>query len=106
VSGHTPGPWEVCSDGAGWYIEAMPEREHSLAHISSPEWQESPDTSIDEAEANARLIASAPELLEACKMIVEYDEDVEESGGEFLRLYIKALNAARAAIAKATGEPA
>ena len=62
LRGFTPGPWEVDSDGAGWYIEAIPERGHSLACISSPAWQDEPDTSVDEAEANAALIAAAPSM--------------------------------------------
>ena len=62
LRGFTRGPWEVDSDGAGWYIEAIPERGHSLACISSPAWQDEPDTSLDEAEANAALIAAAPSM--------------------------------------------
>jgi hypothetical protein len=104
MSKHTPGPWHVrVFDGSQWSIDA----EGDLTLAQACQIRPLPlDRKQEERTANARLIASAPELLEACKMIVEYDEDVEESGGEFLRLYIKALNAARAAIAKATGEPA
>ena len=60
---HTPGPWTVTADGAGWYIECAPERGHSVAYIMAEIGEEDPDTSDDEKEANARLIAAAPDLL-------------------------------------------
>jgi hypothetical protein len=47
-------------------------------------------------EANARLIAAAPELLEACKAMIDYYGSASAN--------VEALTAARAAIAKATGE--
>lgn len=52
-----------------------------------------------EADANARLIAAAPELLEAALKAEELLSPFQESGwlGE------KALDLVRAAIAKATG---
>lgn len=111
---HTPGPWAVDSDGAGWYIEATPERGHSLAFIASPEFQEEPDTSASEACANARLIAAAPDLLETLIWMVENDETFEgdtplpdhhgATWNEINAYWIAGLNKARAAIAKATGE--
>ena len=77
LRGFTPGPWEVDSDGAGWYIEAIPERGHSLACISSPAWQDEPDTSVDEAEANAALIAAAPSMHAELTSRRARDKDVE-----------------------------
>jgi hypothetical protein len=49
-------------------------------------------------EANARLIAAAPDLLEALKVLADYLD--ERSGDNECR----PLENARAAIAKATGE--
>ena len=97
---HTPGPWAVDSDGSGWYIEATPERGHSLAFIASPEFQEEPDTSASEAEANARLIAAAPDLLEALQWLVDILPDPDLDNDELQRTWTRR---ARAAIAKATG---
>ena len=76
---HTPGPWEVddrlitaqCSDDDGEYVEVV-----AQAHVP----------------ANARLIASAPELLAALERIAELSYDSE------------ATRVAREAIAKARGE--
>lgn len=56
------------------------------------------------AEANARLIAAAPDLAEACRMFVEsYDID---AGTYALGKLYEAREAARAALAKARGETA
>ncbi len=72
---HTPGPWIVTKEnGGGWpgHRIAMPGRMRDGARTvaityrqnSEPEW-------VAEDEANARLIAAAPELLEALEDIIE-----------------------------------
>lgn len=59
---HTPGPWEV----NGYAIEAVDE--------TDPTWSifiasvEDIDDEYGNTDANARLIAAAPELLEACEV--------------------------------------
>ncbi len=57
MSEHTPGPWEWDSDGhiyrEPWTEEADPAICKVNIHVSS-------------GEANARLIAAAPDLLAAC----------------------------------------
>lgn len=59
---------------------------------------------IAEAEclANGRLIAAAPELLEALRWIVKY-ADSEPDGGEKVEMHRANVERARAAIAKAEG---
>ena len=91
MSGYTPGPWSydrqyrrlMGPDGKDLYIEGG-------AHWAT--------TRDPEAEANSRLIAAAPELLEALKEVVTHwaDETDENDWPEFDR--------ARKAIAKATGK--
>ena len=54
---------------------------------------------VSECRANARLIAAAPELLEALKMVVRHGSAVQHSD----QLMFEVLSAARAAIAKAEG---
>lgn len=89
---HTPGPWrlwgkadpsQVISDATGFIAQTLGGND----------------------EANARLIAAAPELLEALKNL---DEAYCRSGGPLTRAERnedrKRLIAARAAIAKATRE--
>jgi hypothetical protein len=88
---HTPGPWQVDQDGAGWYIESNPERDHSIAFGRWADQEEAPDANDNEKLANARLIAAAPDLLAAC---IEVASGYSTRGSEM----------ARAAIAKATGE--
>lgn len=104
MAGHTPGPW---------YIEPTGERtcngptvsidQSPLKIVARPDWH----LDHEEYMANARLIAAAPDLLEAlhdCLTIVqdEYDEDPEP---EDLTSWKRAIDAARAAIAKATEQP-
>jgi len=55
---HTPGPWEVFESHTGIYILDSAEQ----AAVCKLEW-------CLEAEANARLIASAPELLAVLKRL-------------------------------------
>lgn len=103
---HTPGPWTLTADGAGWYIECSPERGHSVAYIRAEIGEEDPDTSDDEKEANARLIAAAPELLEALQAVSRSfptDRDMRDAGWERaeIDLACRDYEAARAAISKA-----
>lgn len=87
---HTPGPWVLFGDGELRQLIIMPAgRPGEIAAVQFPT-----DTSRDaEYDANAHLIAAAPELLAALKAVVAVaDRRTDE------------FDAARAAIAKATGE--
>ena len=84
---HTPGPWKhgegVCNHKV--YSVAQPEKDEIVrCYGDTPE----------EAEANVRLIAAAPELLEALRKI----ERMPWPNGESPYALV-----ARSAIAKATG---
>ncbi len=90
MSKHTKGPWtasgfdeeytdQINIKGDGFYVAAAI-------------WMGNPG----EQEANARLIAAAPELLEALEAVLQQVDD--DSSYEEMRADI------RAAIAKATGE--
>lgn len=103
MSKHTPGPWIGAGPSFG---DPLPR----YTTVIVTEWEESDNLVIcelpfnhhdDENEANARLIAAAPELLEALKALIEnvgscicYDESEREC---------KAWAMAEAAIAKAEG---
>ena len=91
MSKHTPGPWIAQKDPNA---------------ISVDDWcigiENAPiDYIAICSERNASLIASAPDLLEALKSCAAVcaGEEMSKSG------LIRALEQARAAIAKATGEP-
>ncbi len=65
---HTPEPWPIQDEYEGSIPIDSP--------VSSTGYDESMEIcrvskQIDEAQANARLIASAPDLLEACKAAYE-----------------------------------
>lgn len=59
---HTPGPWKIGTEGYRVYGGS-----YGVAAIEGTSGAAS-----KEAEANARLIASAPELLAACEMALEH----------------------------------
>jgi hypothetical protein len=83
---------------------------HACLYADYPSKGNPPD---DELEANARLIASAPDLLEACKTIVAWDDaennaeawekDQGAAWRERQQLCALAFDLARSALAKATG---
>lgn len=78
-TGHTPGPWRVEKKHGLWAVHANDgNREYLFQH-----------------EANARLIAAAPELLVALVALVECPDYRGRKTHE--------MTAARAAIAKALG---
>ena len=94
---HTPGPWEA-RKGAGWYVArpryggaTLAVGMEAVTLVTSPSETQWNDDA--ESEANARLIAAAPDLLEALENLIEWEWKI--SG---------LIKNARAAIAKARGE--
>jgi hypothetical protein len=102
---HTPGPWsalpEKLLDGRhiGGRSPQVVRNGQSIAKVMRSLDARIKDGASAEAEANARLIAAAPELFEALMYIVN---DAEP--GEDARLTTAGYNLACAAIAKASGE--
>ena len=115
MSNHTPGPWFA----SGRYIGTFNHKSAIGECRSASEcWSDD-----EPASANARLIAAAPELLEACQTFAEWlrreDEGFPEEirfntpegeakwrewYGENLRVCALAMEQARSAIAKARGD--
>ena len=95
---HTPGPWE--RDGE--YVQQAGQTEVGICSVLNMDeggnkgWYHGPVT-----QANARLIAAAPELLEALEPFVK-----RSCSDETITLVLKTADVARAraAIAKAKGE--
>ena len=79
---HTPGPWESTLGASGCQAVEAEDGTVVASYVS---------------EANARLIASAPDLLEALESLV-----ANLAEGDFISE--TRIDAARAAIAKAAGE--
>jgi hypothetical protein len=80
---HTPGPWHTAGD-QGVQIRSQRDQIAKVWTMRGNEWK-----------ANARLIAAAPELLEALKDMIVLQAGTSSDPVETLRK-------ARAAIAKAT----
>ena len=90
---HTPGPWTI---GNGDDLQEGHVSIDALDHgaLAQVVWKMIDDDHSPRCEANARLIAAAPELLEIAKQCAAHFVDTDAPLG----------SAARAAIAKATGE--
>jgi predicted RNase H-like HicB family nuclease len=95
---HTPGPWKASTSPQGWSYTIYISQDESAEY--TPDWSdvayiiqtcEGERKSIQ--EANARLIAAAPDLLEALQYVmVAHGEQLDH-----------AFQMAQDAIAKATG---
>lgn len=99
MSKHTPGPWIASKSGCG--IVRAGEVLIAIAYDGQrPHEREVSGTNKQIEDANAYLIAAAPELLQALRDILAYsgiDPDADT------RMGLREVNAARAAIAKAEG---
>lgn len=82
---HTPGPWE-------WRGHWLHGKQDLIL------WYTTDDDGVRAKPENARLIAAAPDLLEACQAVVKSAEANQAA------INIPLLDALRAAIAKATAE--
>ncbi len=103
MSKHTPGPWHH----TGREFNDVRDSDDELVAVALHLRVGQPERSVQEAEANARLIAAAPELLEALKTAMqqlETDAIFMSLSGANGDHQAKAALIARAAIAKATGE--
>ena len=102
--GHTPGPWRARRNSHFW--EVCPERggdegiPFSVADVCSSEPGD-PDGGLQ--EANARLIAAAPELLEALEDAMRSARHDFAPGPEGEAKFREAYAEQVAAIAKAKG---
>jgi hypothetical protein len=94
---HTPGPWTLRIDSEKHYAildeGGFPRAEVFSAHRST-------DRRKAEALANARLIAAAPDLLEAC---LAWERARKEGGISMVDWFNVAWEKTQAAIAKAEG---
>lgn len=91
---HTPGPWRVLAHGGATYeVES-----HTHTESRGIDCNGMPCQWSDHTEATARLIAAAPELLEALYMTRRQLAKLSFKDGEISA----AIEAAYRAIAKAT----
>ena len=104
---HTPGPWVAHAShqkgraAAAYYIDRVgggDKRSRAVAHVKN--------STIQPTAANARLIAAAPELLDALEFALRDMEATRaQYAAHFPNIGVLAITiaTARAAIAKATG---
>lgn len=103
MSAHTPGPWKAVSAVSSAEVECMEIAEVAYMRVI-PECGGWPIQGTPEDDA--RLISAAPEMLEACVAMIEWDEREKDHAVDFharMALCDAAFQKARAAIAKATG---
>jgi hypothetical protein len=103
---HTPGPWEF--DAAGGEGLVKKQTPGLSSHISICRMYDAwiCDEHGGTAEANAKLIAAAPDLLNACNAMIDWDDrehDHSNTFNERMEQCSKAFTLARQAILKATG---
>lgn len=100
MSKHTPGPW-IALNTHDIFTALGAKNAEGTECFADDGWHiadvDQGDLNLDEMRANARLIAAAPELLEALVNLLKVHEG--EGGTKY-----HAGDIARAAIAKATGE--
>ena len=102
MSAHTPGPWTVRGQGfvVGGEGDALNADYVALTLITAPSVPSNHQPDAEEARANAHLMAAAPELFAALKLLLTthdascVDAEACQIGG---------IDLARAAIAKAEG---
>lgn len=92
---HTPGPWRIKKYSYGFWVVSDEKRENIT-------WIGHPSYPPRDNEANARLIATAPELLEALESTIEWIDsawpDVKSLDWEDWRQTVSKI------VAKARGE--
>lgn len=108
MSKHAPGPWGFDSCHAWKRFNIYREEAGILRHIATV--NNLPPVALmgkseEEAEANARLIAAAPEMLEALKEIVRQGEQIGGRNAAYQAGAVRknAWTIAKQAIAKAEG---
>ena len=98
-AGFTKGPWEIVPDpDSVWYYVHIVDGEGG--DVAAVYRRSEPA----EGPANARLMAAAPDLLEALQTIVNgWDRSPQSAGAGLEATFYDGIEQAKAAIARATG---
>ncbi|MDR5776243.1 MULTISPECIES: hypothetical protein [unclassified Caballeronia] len=114
---HTRGPWMLLPDEADKpYVRirgSIAGTRFKIANVLKPIYEGAPDWEVEETRANVALVAAAPDLLEFAELVLRGIDSGHIKAAPFLDM--NALvgdsipmrtigEAARAVIAKATGE--
>jgi hypothetical protein len=104
----TFGPWQTMPEETDkQYVRIrgtqLGER-YKIANVLTPDYEGANELEADETRANARLIAAAPELLEALRDMLSGWKYIREVHGDLYGVgWDRAQEKAESAIAKATG---
>lgn len=104
---HTPGPWEWSYEDPSVLALYGPRGplDHVLWSQICPACQECDGQCTGPNTPDARLIAAAPDLLEACKTWIAWMDSPGDGTDKTLGDEEAVLNNMRAAIAKSKGQP-
>lgn len=101
---HTPGPWQLVRHSVTkTKIELNNHPTHSSCTVATLQPEDDNGAAIQMNDANARLIAAAPELLDALEELLECQKFGFNALAKQMDRKGNAKIAARAAIAKAKG---
>ena len=103
---HTAGPWTVSGHHVdNGRIQIGSQKDYICELYWEPNDEISKAANWTEAEANAKLIASAPDMLETLKLLAKIAANTTKNliGFDGAEMLDKAIDHAKAAIAKAEG---
>ena len=100
MSTHTPGPWKLHRTRSRFGLNVVAERGASCI-CEMPSWD---DEYIPERDANARLIAAAPEMLEALESAAAHCTDILHDPKWHPVRHCPVLDQIQSVIAKAKGK--
>lgn len=107
---HTPGPWRTYPNAEGLNLEIETANDFPPAEIARVHWMadgKNNEALKQESLANARLIAAAPELLEALKESTNAIDALVKYLGKVVNedtSFVITLNKCKRAISKAEGK--
>lgn len=113
MSKHTPGPWEVAEEDGELFVQVvnqpaschpMFDRYRIIHGYVGGDPTDNPTPDLGTPEANARLIAAAPELLRALQAVVNDCHDLDMVPSNERGRTTTAFEMAVSAIERATGE--
>jgi hypothetical protein len=93
---HTPGPWDIDARGQGRPIIMAHHSPHGPMAVCEMRYK----PTLEEAEANARLIAAAPDLLAALRDAAQAFDEAAQHGYWDAAVERRVAAAARAALAR------
>jgi hypothetical protein len=100
---HTPGPWIWRGKSGSLHRVGEPPYPYG-ARVLAPTYEYDSGVDTEVSDADACLIAAAPDLLAALRAMVAEFEKFSRYGSPIARDANEAMRAARSAIARATGE--